>query len=132
MAALDDAVPENTLLSHDLFEGLHARRQHRWVPSDWQILSWLFPIVRSRHGLKRNTLPAIARWKIFDNLRRSLTAPLLLLLLVAGWTVLPGAHSNAASIALAETVAEGAGVLARDGPAVRGRHPQRTRGGLPR
>ena len=113
-AALEDAVPENTLLSHDLFEGLHARvalisdvqlvddypssvlsharRQHRWVRGDWQILSWLFPIVRSRRGLKRNTLPAIARWKIFDNLRRSLVAPALLLLLVAGWTMLPGAH----------------------------------------
>jgi cyclic beta-1,2-glucan synthetase len=112
MAALDDAVPENTLLSHDLYEGLHARvalvsdvqlvddypssvltharRQHRWVRGDWQILSWLFPIVRSRHGFKRNPLPAIARWKIFDNLRRSLIAPTLLLLLLAGWTVLPG------------------------------------------
>jgi cellobiose phosphorylase len=112
-AALEDAVPENTLLSHDLFEGLHARvalvsdvqlvddypssvlsharRQHRWVRGDWQILSWLFPIVPSRRGLKRNTLPAIARWKIFDNLRRSLVAPTLLLMLVTGWTVLPGA-----------------------------------------
>jgi cyclic beta-1,2-glucan synthetase len=112
-AALEDSVPENTLLSHDLFEGLHARvalvsdvqlvddypssvlsharRQHRWVRGDWQILFWLFPFVPSRRGLKRNTLPAIARWKIFDNLRRSLVVPTLLLMLVAGWTVLPGA-----------------------------------------
>jgi cyclic beta-1,2-glucan synthetase len=111
-AALEGSVPENALLSHDLFEGLHARvalvsdvelvdeypssvltharRQHRWIRGDWQILLWLFPIVPSRRGLVRNTLPAIARWKIFDNLRRSLVAPMLLLLLVAGWTMLPG------------------------------------------
>ena len=113
-AALEDSVPENALLSHDLFEGLHARvalasdvelvdeypssvltharRQHRWIRGDWQILSWLFPFVPSRRGLKRNTLPLIARWKILDNLRRSLVAPLLLILAVAGWTILPGSH----------------------------------------
>jgi len=112
IAALDDCVPENALLSHDLFEGLHARaalvsdvelvdeypssvlaharRQHRWIRGDWQILLWLLPWVPSRRGLKRNTLPVIARWKIFDNLRRSLVAPMLLALLVAGWTILPG------------------------------------------
>ena len=96
-AALEDSVPENALLSHDLFEGLHARvalvsdvelvddypssvlaharRQHRWIRGDWQILFWLFPFVPSRHGIKRNTLPLIGRWKILDNLRRSLVAP---------------------------------------------------------
>ena len=108
IAALEDSVPENALLSHDLFEGLHARvalvsdvelvddypssvlsharRQHRWVRGDWQILFWLFPFVPSRRGLKRNPLPLIGRWKILDNLRRSLVAPALLALLVAGWT----------------------------------------------
>ncbi len=113
-AALEDLIPENALLSHDLFEGLHARaalvsdvelvddypssvvtharRQHRWVRGDWQILAWLFPFVPSRRGLRRNTLPLIARWKILDNLRRSLIAPSLLTLAVAGWTVLPGAY----------------------------------------
>jgi cyclic beta-1,2-glucan synthetase len=112
-AALADTVPENALLSHDLFEGLHARvalvsdveladeypssvltharRQHRWIRGDWQILFWLFPFVPSRRGLKRNTLPIVSRWKILDNLRRSLVAPALLALLVAGWTILPGA-----------------------------------------
>jgi cyclic beta-1,2-glucan synthetase len=112
MGALQDSVPENALLSHDLFEGLHARvalvsdvelvddypssvlsharRQHRWVRGDWQILFWLFPFVPSRRGLKRNTLPVIGRWKILDNLRRSLMAPMLLAMLVAGWIVLPG------------------------------------------
>jgi cyclic beta-1,2-glucan synthetase len=111
-AALEGRVPENSLLSHDLFEGLHARtalvtdievvddypssvlaharRQHRWVRGDWQILWWLFPFAPSRQGLRRNRLPLIARWKILDNLRRSLIPPATLLLLVLGWTVLPG------------------------------------------
>jgi cellobiose phosphorylase/cellulose synthase/poly-beta-1,6-N-acetylglucosamine synthase-like glycosyltransferase len=113
-AALEDSVPENALLSHDLFEGLHARvalvsdielvdeypssvlaharRQHRWIRGDWQILLWLFPFVPTRHGIKRNSFPLISRWKILDNLRRSLVAPMLLALLVGGWIVLPGAH----------------------------------------
>jgi cyclic beta-1,2-glucan synthetase len=113
-AALEDSVPENALLSHDLFEGLHARvalvsdvelvdeypssvlaharRQHRWIRGDWQILLWLFPFVPTRHRIKRNSFPLISRWKILDNLRRSLVAPMLLALLVAGWMVLPGAH----------------------------------------
>jgi len=111
-AALEGRVPENALLSHDLFEGVHARtalvtdvevvddypssvlaharRQHRWVRGDWQILLWLFPLVPSRAGLARNRLPLIARWKILDNLRRSLLPPATVLLLVAAWTVLPG------------------------------------------
>jgi cyclic beta-1,2-glucan glucanotransferase len=114
IASLEGSVPENALLSHDLFEGLHARvalvsdvelvdeypssvlsharRQHRWIRGDWQILFWLFPFVPSPRGVKRNTLPIIGRWKILDNLRRSLVSPTLLILLVAGWTVLPGPH----------------------------------------
>ena len=112
MSAVSDAVPENALLSHDLFEGLHARvalvsdlefvdeypssvlaharRQHRWIRGDWQILAWLFPVVPSRPGVRRNPLPIIGRWKILDNLRRSLVAPTLRLMLGAAWTVLPG------------------------------------------
>ncbi|HMB78456.1 MAG TPA: hypothetical protein VKI43_00240, partial [Vicinamibacterales bacterium] len=112
VAALQGRVPENALLSHDLFEGLyartalvtdvevvddypssvlaHARRQHRWVRGDWQILLWLFPFVPSPTGLQRNRLPLIARWKILDNLRRSLMAPATLAILLLGWTVLPG------------------------------------------
>ncbi len=112
VAAVGDRVPENTLLSHDLFEGLyartalvtdvevvddypssvlaHARRQHRWVRGDWQILWWLLPVVPTRSGWRRNRLPLMARWKIFDNLRRSLMAPATVALLLAGWTVLPG------------------------------------------
>jgi len=112
MAALEGRVPENALLSHDLFEGIHARaalvtdvelvddypsnvlvhakRQHRWVRGDWQILWWLFPWVPTRTGFERNRLRLISRWKILDNLRRSLVAPALVTLLIAGWTFLPG------------------------------------------
>ncbi len=105
-------VPENALLSHDLFEGLyartalvsdvevvddyptnvlaHARRQNRWVRGDWQILAWLFPLVPTPQGLVRNRLPLISQWKILDNLRRSLVAPSLLAFFAAAWTLLPG------------------------------------------
>jgi cyclic beta-1,2-glucan synthetase len=112
VASLEGRVPENALLSHDLFEGLyartalvtdvevvddypssvlaHARRQHRWVRGDWQVLWWLFPFVPSPTGLRRNRLPLVSRWKILDNLRRSLMAPATVALLLLGWTVLPG------------------------------------------
>ena len=111
--ALADRVPENSLLSHDLFESLYARaalvsdvellddypayydtyakRQHRWTRGDWQIARWLMPgVPNARRQKVRNQLPLIARWKIFDNLRRSLVAPMLLFWLLAAWTVLPG------------------------------------------
>jgi len=112
MAALEGRVPENALLSHDLFEGLyartalvsdvevvddypasvmaHAHRQQRWVRGDWQILLWLLPFVPTARGLERNRLPLISRWKILDNLRRSLVAPAMVLFLAAAWTILPG------------------------------------------
>ena len=112
VAALDGRVPENALLSHDLFEGLHARaalvsdvevvddypasvlaharRAHRWARGDWQILFWLFPWVPTRKGVERNRLPVISRWKIFDNLRRTLVAPATVASLALAWLVLPG------------------------------------------
>ncbi|HET9265663.1 MAG TPA: glucoamylase family protein, partial [Vicinamibacterales bacterium] len=122
-AALAGRVPENTLLSHDLFEGFYARtglctdievvddypahylafaaRQHRWVRGDWQIVRWLWRTVPDATGrVVRNTLPVISRWKIFDNLRRSLLPPALLLLLTAGWTVLPGSSGVWTTLAL--------------------------------
>ncbi len=112
-SALAGRVPENTLLSHDLFEGFYARaglvtdtdlvddypgsylaysaRQHRWVRGDWQIARWLWRTVPDAAGRTvANTLPVISRWKILDNLRRSLIPPALVLLLAAGWSVLPG------------------------------------------
>ncbi|MFW6096940.1 MAG: cellobiose phosphorylase, partial [Chloroflexota bacterium] len=110
--SLAGRVPENSLLSHDLFEGIHGRaglvsdvifyedypshyllqvrRTHRWVRGDWQLLPWLLPFVPAIGGWQRNRLLLIDLWKIGDNLRRSLLSPLLLLLLIAGWTILPG------------------------------------------
>jgi cyclic beta-1,2-glucan synthetase len=112
-AALEDRVPENTLLSHDLFEGSFARsalvtdvelfddfpadygtyskRQHRWTRGDWQIAQWTLPFIPTARGRwERNPLPLISRWKIFDNLRRSLVPLTLVLWLLLAWTVLPG------------------------------------------
>jgi cyclic beta-1,2-glucan glucanotransferase len=122
-ASLEGRVPENALLSHDLFEGLyartalvtdvevvddypssvlaHARRQHRWVRGDWQILLWLFPFVPTSTGLRRNRLPLISQWKILDNLRRSLMAPVTVALLLLGWTALPGSPGAWTAIGLA-------------------------------
>lgn len=109
--ALDGRVPDNTMLSHDLFEGIAARaalcsdielfedypahyevnaaRRHRWARGDWQLLPWI--LGRGRHGSRRSasSIPAIGRWKMLDNLRRTLVAPSALALLVAGWS-LPG------------------------------------------
>ncbi|MGI8587300.1 MAG: GH36-type glycosyl hydrolase domain-containing protein [Chloroflexia bacterium] len=111
--AVEGRFPENTLLSHDLLEGSYARaglvsdillyedqpsrypvyavRQDRWIRGDWQIIRWLLPRVRDAGGdIVRNPLTALARWQIFDNLRRSLSAPASLALLAAGWSTLPG------------------------------------------
>ena len=111
--SLAERVPENSILSHDLYEGLYARcglvsdieilddfpafydsfaqRAHRWVRGDWQISRWILPFVRNANGkIVRNKLPIISRWKIFDNLRRSLVAPAVFLWLLAVWTFVPG------------------------------------------
>jgi hypothetical protein len=110
---LADRFPDNALLSHDLIEGAYARvalasdieliddypshfsaysrRQHRWLRGDWQILRWLLPQVPDRHGRTIvNPVSLISRWKMLDNLRRSLLDPATLALLVAGWFGLPG------------------------------------------
>ena len=111
--SLAGRVPENALLSHDLFEGIVGRaglvsdvvvlenypdhylalteRQHRWMRGDWQLLPWLLPRVPAeKGGTIPNDLSTLDRWKIIDNLRRSLLSPSLLALLVAGWLWLPG------------------------------------------
>ncbi|MGZ8214188.1 MAG: GH36-type glycosyl hydrolase domain-containing protein, partial [Methylosarcina sp.] len=101
-AALAGRVPENTQLSHDLFESVFARcalvsdielfeefpshtevaesRQHRWVRGDWQLLPWIF-------GPRGKDMPMIGRWKMLDNLRRSLSAPGTFSALVAIWAI---------------------------------------------
>ena len=108
--ALEGKVPENTLLSHDLFEGsfaraglatdvdlfeefptnyeMAARRHHRWVRGDWQLLPWILGHARAASGAKQTaTIPLHGRWKMVDNLRRSLSAPSAFLVAVAGWTL---------------------------------------------
>ena len=111
-AANGHAFPENQILSHDLIEGNYARcglvtdvelfddfppryhayalREHRWARGDWQLLPWLGRTVPTADGPRPNPLPVLERWKILDNLRRSLVPPALVGLLVLGWTVLPG------------------------------------------
>jgi hypothetical protein len=110
--ALQGRFPENRILSHDLLEGCYARagllsdvqlyeeypstysadvsRRHRWIRGDWQIARWLLPRVPGLDGRRRkNPLSGLSRWKIFDNLRRSLVPPAMTLLLLAGWTAAP-------------------------------------------
>jgi cyclic beta-1,2-glucan synthetase len=112
MRSVEGRSPENAIVSHDLFEGIHGRtalatdivlfesypsnyatyamRMHRWLRGDWQLVPWLFPKVPSARGKRRNELSVIDRWKIADNLRRSLTGPLVFALLILGWLWLPG------------------------------------------
>ena len=109
--ALAGRVPDSTLLSHDLFEGLFARaglasdvevveefpsdysvaalRQHRWARGDWQLLPWIAGCERlpANRTTRHRPIPAIGRWKMLDNLRRSLSAPASVLALVAAWTL---------------------------------------------
>src|SRR5262249_11142012 len=69
----------------------YSRRRHRWVRGDWQILRWLFPRVPDSTGRSvSNPLKMISRWKILDNLRRSLLEISTIVLLMAAWLVLPG------------------------------------------
>ncbi len=69
-----------------------SRRQHRWIRGDWQIVDWLLPRVPLAGGRwGPNPLPAMSRWKIFDNLRRSLVPIAGVLLLAAAWAASPAA-----------------------------------------
>ena len=111
-ASLAGRTPENSLLSHDLFEGAHgraglvadlilledfpthplayARRAHRWMRGDWQLLPWLFPRVPAERGeRRRNPLSLLSRWMILDNLRRSVQPPAILGMLILGWALVP-------------------------------------------
>ena len=109
-AALAGRIPESALLSHDLLEGIFARaglvsdvtvvedfpssyyvaaaRQHRWARGDWQLLPWILgrcAIAESEPV--RSAIPFIGRWKMVDNLRRTLSAPAIFVALLAGWTL---------------------------------------------
>ena len=109
-AAMAGRVPESALLSHDLFEGIFARagltsdvevvedfparydiaalRHHRWARGDWQLLPWVVGRGPQRTDRRpRGSVPAIGRWKMLDNLRRSLSPPSLVVALIAGWAM---------------------------------------------
>ena len=109
--SLRERFPENRILSHDLLEGCYARagllsdvqlyeefpadysadvsRRSRWIRGDWQIARWLLPGVPGPDGRRlHNPLSWLSRWKIFDNLRRSLVPAAMTLLLMLGWTIL--------------------------------------------
>jgi cyclic beta-1,2-glucan synthetase len=110
--ALGGRFPDNRILSHDLLEGCYARsgllsdvqlyeeypsrystdvsRRHRWIRGDWQIVSWLLPSIPGPDAhLQKNPLSMLSRWKILDNLRRSLISAALTLMLLLGWIFLP-------------------------------------------
>ena len=107
---LKGTFPENLILSHDLIEGCHircglvndlelfddnpsnyiddAKRHHRWTRGDWQIIGWLKNTVRNEKGEKvKNQVNAIGRWKIFDNLRRSMLSLALMVLIFVGYVL---------------------------------------------
>jgi cyclic beta-1,2-glucan synthetase len=109
---LKGRFPENRILSHDLIEGCYVRagllsdvqlyeeypsrysadvsRRHRWIRGDWQLFRWLLPGVPGlNEGFKKNPLSALSRWKILDNLRRSISPLVLTLMLVLGWAAMP-------------------------------------------
>src|SRR5690606_13419447 len=66
------------------------KRHHRWIRGDWQIGAWIMPFVTGGDGhFTRNKLSVLSRWKIFDNLRRSMLPLSLLLILLLGWSILP-------------------------------------------
>ena len=120
-AALSSRVPENALLSHDLFEGIFARaglasdievveefpsrydvaakRQHRWTRGDWQLLPWALALKGGQQGT-----PPIGRWKMLDNLRRSSLSPAALMALGVCW-LLPMPAALAGVLLILATIA---------------------------
>ena len=107
---LHNVLPDNSILSHDLLEGCYSRsglitdiqlyeeyptrynsdmqRRHRWIRGDWQIANWILPFVPGANKkIIKNPLSLLSKWKIFDNIRRSLVPQSLLLLLLYGWAI---------------------------------------------
>jgi cyclic beta-1,2-glucan synthetase len=110
--SLDQRIPENAVISHDLLEGLYGRvglvsdvvfyedfpphylgfvrRLQRWVRGDWQLLPWLRRQIPRAGGRKEpSPFSMLDRWKIMNTLLQSLRRPALFGLLIAGWIWLP-------------------------------------------
>ena len=110
---LANRFPSNAILSHDLIEGAyartgldseieiiddypshfgaHSRRKHRWIRGDWQILKWVSGRVPDANGEQvPNPLSILSRWKLLDNLRRSVIEATTFILFLACWFYLPG------------------------------------------
>lgn len=121
---LKGKFPENAILSHDLLEGSFVRaalvsdlelvdsypskfnsfmaRLHRWIRGDWQLVPWLFKGIKTKDNtIISNPLSNISKWKIVDNLRRSLLTPAVMLLIALGFSILPGSGLLWASIGIA-------------------------------
>ena len=118
-------ITDNSVLSHDLLEGalLGCRlltnhfvledapktiiacrlRRHRWIRGDWQLLRWLRPHVTTPRGLQANPLCALDRWKIIDNILRSLFAPAAFCYIVVG--LISGFHIYSFTALLCATAA---------------------------
>ena len=137
---LDNRFPENRILSHDLLEGCYLRagllsdveltdgfpykvssyfsRLHRWIRGDWQLLPWLFKKVPAENGkMEENPLSPLSRWKIFDNLRRSLVPVLTFAAILWGilFDGLWAAAGVAVAISLSELALSAAAALLRGG-----------------
>lgn len=133
---LETRFPAETLLSHDLIEGAHAgvglasdielfenlprdyasfvKRQHRWIRGDWQIAPWIFGRVPSASGGKeKNPLKMLDRWRILDNLRRSLVPVASLALLLFGWLISPAPGIWSLVVGLAVAIPAAAPLLDR-------------------
>ncbi len=115
---LKGEIPENMVLSHDLLEGSYVRtalvtdvelidsypayymasskRFHRWVRGDWQLLPWI---------KNKKSINSLSKWKLLDNLRRSLVAPSIMLLILLSFNVLPDGTDKWVSAAVLALIA---------------------------
>lgn len=110
---LADRIPDQMVLSHDLLEGgflrtglaqdiefvedhprsfySHQLRAERWTRGDWQLIGWLGPQLKNRHGVRQRVdLSRLTRLQIVENMRRSLVSPSLMVLALLGVSILPG------------------------------------------
>lgn len=157
LTCLDGRFPQNRILSHDLLEGayLHAglleevelsdgypykvsgyfSRLHRWIRGDWQLLPWLWRKVKNQSGeWEKNPITSVDRWKLFDNLRRSLSPASTLIALLLGMCLSLPAFGTAAALAIisawSNLLLTGADLALRGGVGLRRRYHATIIGGL--